>query len=563
MPLRYLCAVVCLLWTSATFAQNVPHSSHVWVLNEENNSFEDIVGNPQMPYYNQLIQQYGLATQFYSDQHSSLPALMWFVAGAAVEPNNDTTSCEHDEDNIVREVLKQGYSWRAYEENLPTAGYQGLYAGTTNLYYRRHNPLIDFSDVCPGTGQDTNSVPYTQMAADFANGNTVNYAWITPAGDDDDHDGTLHEADQWLQAHLPAILARPEFGPGGDGILFIVWDESELDGDNRCSATVSQGCGGRTAAIVIGPQVKAGYQSTVLYHNENVLKTVCVAMGLPTCPGAAQDAAPMSDFFATGNASDGIVISTPGSGATVIGPVQVQATATESQPVNHTEVWDNGAKLGNFGTQINATFNLAVGQHTTTVLDVGDSSGVMHRAAVTYTVQPVVDGVEIISPTANETISMSTVHVVAQATESVPVSQMQVWDNGTKLGWYPGTQVNQYFTLATGDHNLTVTDLNNNNEVIHKTSVSYSVQVDGVVISTPAIGATVTGPVHLVASASESQTISQTQVWDNGVKLGVYGDQIDATYNLGPGTHTTTVEDLNSGWKPIHQTSVTFTVLPQ
>jgi acid phosphatase len=533
------------------------------VLNEENNSFEDIVGNPQMPYYNSLIQQYGLATQFYADQHSSLPALMWFVAGAAVEPNNDTTSCQHGEDNIVRELLKQGYTWRAYEENLPTASYQGLYAGTTNLYYRRHNPLIDFTDVCPGTGQDTNSVPFTQMAADFAKGNTVNYAWITPAGDDDDHDGTLQEADAWLKAHVPAILARPEFAPGGDGILFIVWDESELDGDNRCSATVSQGCGGRTPAIVMGPQVRTGYKSTIHYDNENVLKTVCVAMGLPTCPGAAQNAAPMSDFFTTGSASDGIVISTPGNGATVTGPVQLQATATESQPVNHTEVWDNGVKLGNFGTQINATFNLAVGQHTTTVLDVDDSYGVMHRGAVTYTVQPVVDGVEIISPTADEIISMSTVHIVAQATESVPVNQMQVWDNGAKLGSYPGTQVNQYFILATGDHYLTVTDLNNNNEVIHQSSVSYTVQVDGVVISTPAIGAAITGPVHLVASASEDQTISQTQVWDNGVKLGVYSDQIDATYNLAPGVHTTTVEDLNAYWLPIHKTSVTYTVLPQ
>jgi acid phosphatase len=553
------------LLASVSFAQNVPHSSHVWVLNEENNSFEDIVGNPQMPYYNQLIQQYGLATQFYSDQHSSLPALMWFVAGAPVEPNNDTTSCDHDEDNIVREVLKQGYTWRAYEENLPYAGYQDLYAGTTNLYYRRHNPLIDFTGVCPGTGQDTNSVPYTQMATDFAQNKTVNYAWVTPAGDDDDHDGTLQEADTWLKDHLPAILARPEFAPGGDGLLFIVWDESELDGDNRCSATVSQGCGGRTAAIVIGPQVKPGYQSTVLYHNENVLKTVCVAMGLSTCPGAAQDAAAMSDFFkeTTTSPSDGVVISTPGDGATVTGAVQLQATATESQPINHTEVWDNGVKLGNFGTQINATFNLAPGQHTTSVLDVDSSFQVMHRAAVTYSVQALVAGVQIISPTPNETINMSTVHVVAQATESVPISQMQVWDNGEKLGWYAGADVNQYFSLTPGKHTVTVEDLNSSSKVIHQSSVTYSVQDDGVVISTPAIGATVTGAVHLVASASENQTISQTQVWDNGVKLGVYGDQIDATFNLAPGEHTTTVEDLSSSWQLIHKTSVTYTVLPQ
>jgi phosphatidylinositol-3-phosphatase len=293
----FLCLFPLLLLTRATGAQVIPRSSHVWVINEENHSYEQVIGNTQMPYYNQLARRYGVAAQFYSDQHSSLPALMWFVAGAAVETNNDTTSCDHTEDNVVRELLRVGYDWRSYQEDLPYAGFQGLYGGTDDLYYRRHNPLIDFSDVCPGTGQDMNIVPLTQMAADFDAGNTVNYAWITPDVNDDAHNGTLEAADAWLQANVPAILARPEFQPGGDGILFIVWDEGGLDGDNRCSATVPQGCGGRTATLVIGPNVKAGYQSTITYHNENVLATVCATMGLWVCPGAAATAAPMGFLY--------------------------------------------------------------------------------------------------------------------------------------------------------------------------------------------------------------------------------------------------------------------------
>jgi hypothetical protein len=121
-------------------AQNVPRSSHVCIITEENHSYEAVVGNAQMPYYNQLIHRYGLATQFYSNQHSSLPALMWFVAGAPVELNNNTTSCGHNNDNVVRELLKQGYKWKTYQENMPYAGFQPLYGGTNNSYYRRHNP---------------------------------------------------------------------------------------------------------------------------------------------------------------------------------------------------------------------------------------------------------------------------------------------------------------------------------------------------------------------------------------------------------------------------------------
>ena len=133
-------------------------------------------------------------------------------------------------------------------------------------------------------------------------------------------------------------------------------------------------------------------------------------------------------------------------------------------------------KLGVYGTQVNATYNLAPGKHKTTVLDLDSAYKVIHEAAVTYNVQPLVDGIQIISPTPNETISMSTVHVVAHANESVPIKQMQVWDNGVKLGWYSGADVNQYFTLAPGSHTVTVLDLDSSYNVIHRASVSYSVQ---------------------------------------------------------------------------------------
>jgi len=143
---------------------------------------------------------------------------MWLAAGAPVEANNDTVSCGHSNDNVVRELLKQGYSWRSYETNMPYAGFRGLYGGVNNSYYRRHNPLIDFTDVCPGTGQDKNSVPYSQMAKDFAQGKTTNYTYITPDSDEDAHNGTLQAADQWLQSNLPIILSRPVFCHCGDGM---------------------------------------------------------------------------------------------------------------------------------------------------------------------------------------------------------------------------------------------------------------------------------------------------------------------------------------------------------
>jgi hypothetical protein len=74
-------------------AKTIPHSQHVWLITEENHSYENVIGNASMPYYNYLAHKYALATQYYSDRHSSLPALMRLVAGQIVTTNNNTTAC--------------------------------------------------------------------------------------------------------------------------------------------------------------------------------------------------------------------------------------------------------------------------------------------------------------------------------------------------------------------------------------------------------------------------------------------------------------------------------------
>ena len=79
--------------------------------------------------------------------------------------------------------------------------------------------------------------------------------------------------------------------------MFIAWDEGNLGTDNRCNGWSSHGCGGRVATLVIGPKVKRGFKSQVVYHHENLLRTVCDALGFASCPGAGANAKPMSDFF--------------------------------------------------------------------------------------------------------------------------------------------------------------------------------------------------------------------------------------------------------------------------
>ncbi len=352
----------------------VPHSSHVWVVTEENHSYENVMAS--MPYLVSLANQYGLATQYYSDMHNSISALMHLTAGQTVTTNDNTTAT-FDVDNIVRRMLPKGLTFRSYQEELPYAGYSGI---SYNDYVKRHNPLVYFTDVS-NSSLKYHSVPYTQLSSDLSNHATGNYNYITPDLLDDAHDGTMGAADYWLKQHLPAILAQPEFQSGGDGLLFIVFDEGNLYTDNRCSATVSSGCGGRVATVVIGPKIRRGYRSTVWHNHESLLKTVCLALGTSGCPGAASTASPMLEYFA------GVQMKSPSSGSTITGGVPVSAYAVplySAHPITAMRIYvDNQNKLTASASSISANLALATGTHKIVVV-AWDSTGRSYTGAATY-----------------------------------------------------------------------------------------------------------------------------------------------------------------------------------
>src|SRR5213594_4295546 len=112
-----LLAVGALLFSALAWAR-VPQSRHVWIVTEENHSYESVIGNSNMPYFNSLARKYGLATQYYSEQHNSISALMWLVAGQAITGNNATTAC-FNSDNVARHLISKGLTWRSYQEDLP------------------------------------------------------------------------------------------------------------------------------------------------------------------------------------------------------------------------------------------------------------------------------------------------------------------------------------------------------------------------------------------------------------------------------------------------------------
>ena len=260
-----------------------PTFSHVVLVVEENHSYSDVIGSSSMPYFNSLASQYGLATQYFADAHPSIPNYLMLTTGLT-ETFDDSFSGTISDDNVVREMVKAGKTWKSYAESLPSPGYLGTDSGQ---YVRRHNPFTYLSDVDNDATQAANIVPFTQFATDLANNALPQYSFIVPNLMNDAHDGSLTQADAWLQTNIAPLIANSAFL--NSGLLIISFDEgSQTDLDHL---------GGHVATLIISSKAKKGYKSTTSYQHQSVLRLILVGSGVNSFPGLSAVAPDMTEFF--------------------------------------------------------------------------------------------------------------------------------------------------------------------------------------------------------------------------------------------------------------------------
>jgi acid phosphatase len=266
----------------------------VYLIMFENQEFEKLVGNPHAPYINSLAQQYAVATNYYANTHPSIGDYFMLTTGSMV--TNDLYYAEvYDGDNLARLLGQQGITWKAYLESLPSVGYQNDRAYP---YVKSHNPFAYFSDIHFIAEQDDNMVPLTQMNADIASDSLPSFVYIVPNQQDNMHDcpPTISPCtnndkevwgDEWLKKTIAPILAQPSFQK--NGLMIIAWDES-WDNDDRNG-------GGHIPVILVGPNVKRGYQGNNYLQHESVLRLICETLGVSNNLGAAATATSMDDFL--------------------------------------------------------------------------------------------------------------------------------------------------------------------------------------------------------------------------------------------------------------------------
>jgi acid phosphatase len=143
------------------------------------------------------------------------------------ESFDDSFSGTISDDNVVRELVKAGKTWKCYAESIPAPGYVGADSG---VYLRRHNPFSYLSDVQNSIAQAANIVPFTQFATDLANNALPQYSFIAPNVDDDAHNRSLAQADTWLQSYvIVPLTASPAFQSTLPIITFDEGNQADLD----------------------------------------------------------------------------------------------------------------------------------------------------------------------------------------------------------------------------------------------------------------------------------------------------------------------------------------------
>lgn len=292
---------------------------HVFLVYMENKGYDDIVGSPNAPFLNSLINAYGLANNYYAVTHPSLPNY-YAIAGGQVygKTYNCASVCINDPNNLAFTMDHAGVTWAAYAQGM-TLG-QPLQA--TADYSPDQTPWPAFAGI--GDNQAyaaAHMFPLTKMSADLQAGTIPNFVWFAADEDsngegpvntlegvarfalsqiDPRHQYNVSALDQFLADNVPTII-NSDVWKNTKSALIVTFDE-----DNN-NITLGFGNEGNHVVTVVIPSPKAisdaGMKSgafvvTDHYDHYSTLRTIEDAFGLSPMTNNDKYAQPLNGFWA-------------------------------------------------------------------------------------------------------------------------------------------------------------------------------------------------------------------------------------------------------------------------
>jgi phospholipase C len=231
---------------------------HIVVVVEENHSYRQIAGHKDAPYMNALMKNGATLVNHFATRHPSQPNYYDLFSGSTQGiTSNKKPLKKFSTPNLASELIKAGFTFGGYSENLPKTGFDGV-TDSKFKYARKHNPWVNFTNVPTSA-----NMPFTSFPKDFSKLPTVSF--VVPNMDHDIHDGTIKQADDWLKQNLSGYVKWAETH---NSLLILTWDEDDMSAKNRIPT------------VFVGPMVKKGAYSPKSDHF-SVLRTIEDLYGLP------------------------------------------------------------------------------------------------------------------------------------------------------------------------------------------------------------------------------------------------------------------------------------------
>jgi len=289
---------------------------HVFMVYMENKGFGDIVGSPNAPYLNSLINTYGFASNYYALTHPSDPNYYPIIGGTDFGFNYNCPANCFDAPNLTDNIEAAGLKWAGYAE-----GGGGYTTPTDRL------PFLAFSDIYNDPSRvAAHLFDLTQLQQDLASPATApNFVWF--AADDatnmegptdtlvgiiqwalsqlTDHQYNVAAGDAWLQETLPVIMNSPVWlDPTQKSAIFLTFDE---DYNNLSLGIGNEGNHIVTIVIPSPGAVASGMRGGVFvaddyYNHYSLQRTIEEALGLPPLTNNDRFAQPMNEYWCSGPA---------------------------------------------------------------------------------------------------------------------------------------------------------------------------------------------------------------------------------------------------------------------
>src|ERR1700753_3952649 len=302
---------------------DVGQLDHVFLIYMENKGVGDIVGSPNAPYINSLINTEDYDSNYFALGHPSDPNYIRPVGGSDFGLDYNPAGNVIDANSLMQEMDDAHISWAGYAQSMPFPGdlvSSGNYA-VDELPFAQFNYVFDNT---PAYLQE-HLLPLTQVSNDLQNPSSFpEFTWI--AADEDhnmegpidslqgigqflysqftDHQYNVEAGDQFLQQEVSAIENSPTWNADGERDAIII----TFDEDNN-NLSLGFGNDGNNVPMIIIPNagaeasgMESGPFTTDAYANEySLMATIEDALRGNALPNTPDPLAPLTanDMYAT------------------------------------------------------------------------------------------------------------------------------------------------------------------------------------------------------------------------------------------------------------------------